>query len=267
MKRIVLACTALALVKPVFAEEVSVSQASEASAPASVYAQRNTVPSQQYVQAEDDSSSTTVKVMDTQSLQEELQALRGQVEELQHAVKILEAQNKAFYRDLDDRLNHLVGKQAQRSDATTTATKQEPQQQQQAATQTAKKDDNDPSGMGAYADAYDLVRAKDYQKAVSAFESFVASYPNSELLPNAHYWLGELSLAQNEQNKAQQQFQIIINNYPLSNKIAGARLKLAIIHMARGNNVLARNELNRVIREYPDTAVAQIARNKLRSIQ
>ena len=44
--------------------------------------------------------------------------------------------------------------------------------------------------------AYDAVnmvlKEKNYDKAIPAFEGFIKQYPSSSYVPNAHYWLGQL---------------------------------------------------------------------------
>jgi TolA-binding protein len=45
----------------------------------------------------------------------------------------------------------------------------------------------------AYDAAVNMVlKEKNYDKAIPAFEGFIKQFPNSSYVPNAHYWLGQL---------------------------------------------------------------------------
>ena len=47
-----------------------------------------------------------------------------------------------------------------------------------------------------YEAAFDLIKAKDFDKANQALPRSCANIPNSQYAGNAQYWLGEVNLAQ-----------------------------------------------------------------------
>lgn len=116
----------------------------------------------------------------------------------------------------------------------------------------------------AYQNAVNLIlKQKDYAAAVPAFQSFLAQYSNSELTPNAHYWLGQLLYNQQDYNGAKEQFAQVVSKFPSSPKRPDSLVKLANIEKSAGN-VSAANELfQQVIDEYPNTASANIAARQL----
>lgn len=243
---------ALSLCSTAFANEVPVE---EAQAPAGLSFNKPT-PTQQFVVAEEEEASSNSNkntddlVAQLTALQEEVQALRGQVEVQQHEIKQLKQTQADVYKDLDSRLSEM-GSQSQPRPQLTAAT----------AEQSAASDDAD--GHGAYNLAYNLVRAKQYAQAITAMESFISAYPKSQYAPNAHYWLGELYLSQTQYDKAIAQFETIIKNYPDSNKVAGAHLKLGFAFYDKSQWTDARRELELVKNDFPDTTAWQVAKARL----
>jgi TolA-binding protein len=60
----------------------------------------------------------------------------------------------------------------------------------------ASSEPGDPAKEKLYYDAaFDLIKAKDFDKASQAFTAFLRKYPNSQYAGNAQYWLGEVNLA------------------------------------------------------------------------
>ena len=43
-----------------------------------------------------------------------------------------------------------------------------------------------------YQTAYNLIKAKKYNEAVTALQKMLQKYPSGQFASNAHYWLGEL---------------------------------------------------------------------------
>ncbi|GIS97490.1 MAG: hypothetical protein CM1200mP24_07740 [Gammaproteobacteria bacterium] len=46
----------------------------------------------------------------------------------------------------------------------------------------------------SYRSAFELIREKRFDDAVTALNSFIVDYPNGQFTPNAFYWLGEVYL-------------------------------------------------------------------------
>jgi TolA-binding protein len=64
--------------------------------------------------------------------------------------------------------------------------------------------------------AFDAFQRRLYQKSVRAFSDFVRSYPDTPLVPNAHYWMGEAHMNLKDQEKYI--IQEVIDKYPKSEK-------------------------------------------------
>ncbi|MCO6705058.1 tetratricopeptide repeat protein, partial [Streptomyces sp. CHB9.2] len=71
----------------------------------------------------------------------------------------------------------------------------------------ASSEPGDPAKEKLYYDAaFDLIKAKDFDKASQAFNAFLRKYPNSQYAGNAQYWLGEVNLAKGDLQAAGQAF-------------------------------------------------------------
>ena len=117
-----------------------------------------------------------------------------------------------------------------------------------------------------YLAAYELVKNKQFDEALSAMQAFVAQYPQGGYTGNAHYWLGELYMVKSDNTKAIEQFNIVLQQFPSSSKVAASLLKLGYALAASGKTAEAREKLNEVIKKYPDTTTAELASAKLEAL-
>ncbi|MDF1677672.1 MAG: tol-pal system protein YbgF [Legionellaceae bacterium] len=199
-----------------------------------------------------------------QSLQQELSELRGQLEVQTHALQNLKQQQVDFYKDLDARLRD------------TQATAPAPNTRKNQAENATKAIDSLPKSTAprgnpadeqiSYLAAYELVKSKDFDKAVMAMKHFIQHYPRGGYTANAHYWLGELYMTKQAFNDAIQQFETVLNSFPNSSKSSASSLKLGYALAATGQKDSAREHLKSVIRDYPDTHAAQLAASKLETL-
>lgn len=111
--------------------------------------------------------------------------------------------------------------------------------------------------------SYQFVLAKDYKKAKQAIANFSDQYPDSQYMPNIHYWLGEIYLLEHNYPLAHQHFSEVINNYPSSAKLGLSMLKLASVLNSLEKPEVAKKQLQLVIEQYPDSALAMLARKQL----
>ena len=109
-----------------------------------------------------------------------------------------------------------------------------------------------PDEQEAYRQAYAKVKSQQFANAIQSFNAFLVDYPNSTLVPNAYYWLGELHLVESPQNLpgAEQAFNTLLKNYPLHNKAPDALYKLGRVEFQKGNKAKARELLQQVIDDY-----------------
>lgn len=115
----------------------------------------------------------------------------------------------------------------------------------------------------------DYRRAKqDYDRgnlelAKLEFEEYLRLYPDSELAPNAQFWLAECYFKSDDLERAVQEFKKVYTEFPQNTKMADAMLNEAYAHVRLERNEEAVKLLKRVIADYPGSSPAQSAKIKL----
>ena len=114
----------------------------------------------------------------------------------------------------------------------------------------------------SYTNAYNLLRARKTNSAISAFQKIIRDNPKGRYAPNAQYWLGEAYLRKGQKNVAMQAFDKVVQKYPKSNKVPDALLKLGFVQLTLKNRIKAKEYLDYVIVAYPRTNAAKLAIRK-----
>lgn len=210
------------------------------------------------------SSAQGMLFMQLQQMQEEIAQLRGMLEEQQNQIQRLQQEGLERYQDLDRRLSSgsAAGNQlAPSSNTAASAGSSAPAAASQGQSQSAS---GDPAKEKLYYDAaFDLIKAKDFDKASQAFAAFLRKYPDSQYAGNAQYWLGEVNLAKGDLQGAGQAFARVSQAYPQHNKVPDSLYKLADVEIRLGNRDKAQGILREVIAQYPNTSAAQLAQRQL----
>jgi len=119
----------------------------------------------------------------------------------------------------------------------------------------------------AYQTAYNsLIKQGDAVAAAGQFQSFLQTYPDSRLAPNAWYWLGESYYATASYELALKSFGILLERFSDSGKAPDALLKSAYCQLELKNTAQGKQQLERVIALYPEHPVADMARSRLRGL-
>lgn len=117
-----------------------------------------------------------------------------------------------------------------------------------------------------YQQAYDSLKSGQYAKAIAAFNIFLTDFPQSDVAPNAQYWIGEAYKANRDVEASRGAFNKVVANYPNSSKAPDALLKLGYLELEANNVAKAREYLTRVTSGFPNTKAAQLATQKLGAI-
>jgi len=215
-------------------------------------------------------------------LQQEVQQLRGQVEELNYNLGRLKEDQKQRYLDLDRRIVSLsTAAPVTKESRVVSATDQTTQPQTVASqvndsltavtviptteTQTpAVQAPSDPEAANvAYKAAYALIRKRQFDASVVALLAFVKNFPQSDLVGNAYYWLGEVYMVQGDASLAVVSFEYVISKFPQHRKIPDALYKAGVAYQNTGNVDKANQLLQRVLAEYPESSAARLALEKV----
>jgi len=198
--------------------------------------------------------------MQLQQMQEEIATLRGLLEEQQYELSKLRQENLERYQTLDSRLNEGVAAQA--PSPSTAPASSESRAGAPAAQETAGQADPEQEKL-YYEASFDLIKARDFDKAQQAFSAFLRKYPNSQYAGNAQYWLGEVHLVQGDLQAAGKAFALVSHSYPEHNKVPDSLYKLADVERRLGNADKARGILQQVVAQYPKSSAAQLAQQDL----
>lgn len=199
--------------------------------------------------------------MQLQQMQDEISTLRGMLEEQQHELRTLRQENLERYQTLDSRLQDGARGQAANSSTAsdTSAT------QAKASTEGASEADPEKEKL-FYEASFDLIKQRDFPKALQAFSAFLRKYPDSQYAGNAQYWLGEVHLVEGDLQAAGKAFALVSHSYPEHNKVPDSLYKLADVERRLGNADKARGIMQEVVAKHPNSSAAQLAQQDLRKL-
>ena len=183
-----------------------------------------------------------------EATQVEARMLRGVLDELQHQVQQMQAQQRDLYGDVDRRLSALEGTGASATAAAAVGT----------ALPVPQGDDR-----ANYQAAFDLLKDGKYNEAIAGFKQFLTTFPTSALADNAQYWLGEAHYVNKQYTDALRDFRTVLEKYPDSRKTPDALLKIGFCNYELKNYSEARSSLNQVVQRFGDTTAARLASQRI----
>ena len=194
--------------------------------------------------------------------------LRGLLEEQGYKLKQIERDQLERYEDIDRRLSSqnspAPSTDAVEGDASSGAAVTPPAD---SASPTQGSAPADPEREKLLYDAsFDLVKAREFDKAAQAFTAFLRRYPDSQYAGNAQYWLGEVYLVQSDLESAGKSFAQVISRYPNHRKESDAMYKLGEVERRLGHNDKARDLFQQVVSKHPDSSAAQLAGRELNNL-
>jgi len=107
-----------------------------------------------------------------------------------------------------------------------------------------------------YDQAYNFAINGEYPAAEDGFRSFLETYPDDRLAPNAQYWLGESLLAQKKYRDAADAFLKTYTDHPGSDKSPDSLLKLGISLFGLGEKDAGCATFSELLTKYPKAAPA-----------
>lgn len=222
--------------------------------------------------ARPDPASMTEFYFQLQALQEEVQTLRGIIEEQSYQLKKLKQQRLDDYLDLDRRVSALTlsaGGQPSAS-APTSGFNSVPAIATDDGNDSSFSDDSSESFSQEDAEKeLDLYRAgidavlkqRDYALGIEKFNQYLNDYSGGIYAPNAKYWLGQVYMQQSELENAKRWFADLVASHPGHQKTPEAQFKLGKVMHLMGDTAGARAQLETVSKS--GTSAAKLARDYL----
>ncbi len=177
--------------------------------------------------------------------------MQGRVEELEYRSESALDRQRQLYVDLDTRMQELEASvQAQNATGGSMLT------QGQLPVPGGSDRDN-------YQAAFELLKEQNYGPAASAFEQFLATFPDSELADNAQYWLAEAHYVTQQFDLALSEFEVVIESFPESRKMPDALLKIGYCNYELERWEDARESLTRVQAQFAESTAARLAGQRI----
>jgi tol-pal system protein YbgF len=183
--------------------------------------------------------------MSSESNDEKIKTILGRLDEL-------DSQLRTYWGETKGELRELKG-------ARTAGGAGTPQKKGPAAAAQANYDQ-------LYKQAFEAFQKGQYDDAIRAFSDFLQAFPDTPLVPNARYWMGEAYMNLKDHEKAIVSFQGVIDKYPNSEKAPRALLRQAEAFGDLGDKKSSATLLKRVTELYPKTDEARIAERLLRNL-
>ncbi len=211
-----------------------------------------------------------------QLLQQEVQELRGLVEQLENQIKRLKQTGDDRYLELDGRFQALLEEVSNGSAPAVTRPQVLPKENE-IATGSNEPVDAAPVAVQSEKSLYDtsleLIRNRQYDLAITQLQAVITQYPDGNYAANAYYWLGEVYAAkpQPDYESARQSLVQVITFFPENRKVPDAAFKLGKVYHLMGDCVRAEELLNQIIEQHQGRSVAKLAdtylRNKMASCE
>ena len=182
-----------------------------------------------------------------EALRADIARMRGQFEVLLNQTETGEKRQRDLYLDIDTRLRKLEQGREQAA-----ATEKPPAGETAAA----------PAETKAYEAALNQFKLGNYPLAVSAFQGFLVTYPQSPLAPSAQYWIGNAHYAQRDYKGAIAAQQKLLSAWPDNVKVPDAMLNIASSQEALGDRRGAQRTLDAIVARYPASPAAASAKQR-----
>ena len=124
-----------------------------------------------------------------------------------------------------------------------------------------------PGGFASPSTAFTAAR-NDYfmgqwSLAIQGFESYIKSFPKSDLTDDAQYYIGETYFVSGRFPEAVAAYDLVIDRYPASNTLPDTYYKRGMALAALGQVPQAKESLSFVIKTFPTSDAAFLAKQRL----
>ena len=118
----------------------------------------------------------------------------------------------------------------------------------------------------AYNAAFQLIRERQFEAALSAMESFVQTYPDSKLVLDARFWRGQVFDVLGRDQEAIDAFKSLTLVAPDYRRILQVKVKLGKLLIKNQDVMNGRKILQEVVTQAPESVEAGLASRELEKI-
>ncbi|MFQ5470418.1 MAG: tol-pal system protein YbgF [Gammaproteobacteria bacterium] len=212
-------------------------------------------------------------MMRLESLQREVQELRGELESQAHNIDGIKKRQRDLYLDIDRRLQQaeksgmpVPGEMPGTPNAAspTLPTDGLPSS---SSTGTAPGQTGAPVNpleeQNAYESALNILQSGRFDEGIKEFQNYLARYPEGDYAGNAHFWLGQANFITRRYPAAIEHFNVVITSHPNSAKIPESMQKIGFCFYELKKWQKAKEVLSDVVTKYPKTTAAKLAQDRL----
>ncbi|MCX6544463.1 MAG: tol-pal system protein YbgF [Acidobacteria bacterium] len=105
--------------------------------------------------------------------------------------------------------------------------------------------------------------AGQWSLAIQGFETYIKTFPKSDLADDAQYYIGETYYSSGRFREAVAAYDRVISNYPSSNTLPDTYYKRGLAHNSLGQVPQARESFEFVVKNYPDSDAGHLAKQAL----
>ena len=212
-------------------------------------------------------------------LHDSISRLIGDVEVLQFEFKNSEERHKVLYQELNDRilkLEFVIEEKTQNipQEEPTEVPDKIPQAEIELKSEELLNENSNLAPLvdknielDEYAEAESLIKATRYKEAFEAFDKFIVTYPNSDLLPKAKYSLGYSQWALKNYNAAIKTYSKIIELHPDSEITPDVIYGIANCEIQLTRITKAKKTLRNLISKYPQSEIIEKAKKRLKALE
>jgi len=115
----------------------------------------------------------------------------------------------------------------------------------------------------AYLKAFDSLKAGKYDAAIAGFRGMLEKWPQGNFSDNGWYWMGESYYVKQQYKSALDSFDALVERFPASPKVPDALFKAGLSHWSLKETTAAKADWQRVVKDYPSSNAAGLARQRL----
>ncbi|MFC0229513.1 cell division protein CpoB [Serratia aquatilis] len=197
--------------------------------------------------------------------QRDIDTLRGQIQESQYQLNQVVERQKQIYQQMDSisqgGAQNSAGVAAGAAVGDSAAASAQGTAVATAAPASVGDENSDYNAAVSLA-----LEKKQYDQAISAFQSFIKQYPKSTYQPNANYWLGQLFYNKGKKEDAAYYYAVVVKNHPKSPKAPDAMYKVGVIMQEKGQVDKAKAVYQQVVKLYPTSDAAKQAKKRQASL-
>jgi tol-pal system protein YbgF len=102
--------------------------------------------------------------------------------------------------------------------------------------------------------------------ALQEFRDYLKYFPNTDLAPNAQFYIGEIHYQLGDYDAAIQEFDTVLEKYPDNNKTADAMYMKGATLMKMGRRTQGAQEMRELIKKFPSSNLSEKACSQIKAV-